>query len=43
MCKKQVEEKEEGGKEEINSSEASTIPNSKYNINFGWWHAFILF
>ena len=37
-----VEEKE-GGKKEINSSEANTIPNSQYNINFGWWLAFILF
>ena len=30
-------------KQEINSSEANTIPNSQYNINFGWWLAFILF
>ena len=32
-----------GGGEEINSSEANTVPNSQYNINFGWWLAFILF
>ena len=32
-----------GKKQEINSSEANTIPNSQYNINFGWWLAFILF
>ncbi|MCB4762206.1 MAG: hypothetical protein LGB06_08140 [Sulfurovum sp.] len=32
-----------GEKEEINSSEANTIPNSQYTINFGWWLAFILF
>ena len=32
-----------GEKEEINSSEANTIPNSQNNINFGWWLAFILF
>ena len=42
-CAQKVEEKEDGGKEEINSSEANTIPNSQYNINFGWWLAFILF
>ena len=32
-----------GEKEEINSSEANTIPNSEYTINFGWRLAFILF
>ena len=33
-----------GEKEEMNSSEANTIPNSQYNnIDFGWWLAFILF
>ena len=42
-CAQKVEEKEDGGKEEINSSEANTIPNSQYTINFGWWLAFILF
>ena len=40
-CAQKVEEKE-GKKQEINSSEANTIPNSQYNINFGWWLAFIL-
>ena len=35
--------KKMGEKEEINSSEANTIPNSQYNINFGWWLTFILF
>ena len=30
-------------KQEINSSEANIIPNSQYNINFGWWLAFISF
>ena len=34
-CAQKVEEKE-GEKQEINSSEANTIPNSQYNINFGW-------
>ena len=32
-----------GKKQEINSSEANTIPNSQCNINFGWWLAFISF
>ena len=41
-CAQKVEEKE-GRKQEINSSEANTIPSSQYNINFGWWLAFILF
>ena len=41
-CAQKVDEKE-GEKQEINSSEANTIPNSQYNINFGWWLAFILF
>ena len=41
-CAQKVEEKE-GGKTRINSSEANTIPSSQYNINFGWWLAFILF
>ena len=41
-CAWKVEEKE-GKKQEINSSEANTIPNSQYNMNFGWWLAFILF
>ena len=36
-------EEKEGEKQEINSSEANTIPNSQYNINFGCWLAFILF
>ena len=36
--------RKKGKKQEIiNSSEANTIPNSQYNINFGWWLAFILF
>ena len=38
-----MEEKEVEKKQEINSSEANTVPNSQYNINFGWWLAFILF
>ena len=42
MCTK-VEEKEGGKKQEINSSEANIIQNSQYNINFGWWLAFISF
>ena len=42
MCTK-VEEKEGEKKQEINSSEANIIPNSQYNINFGWWLAFISF
>ena len=42
MCTK-VEEKEGGKKQEINSSEANIIPNSQYNINFGWWLTFISF
>ena len=42
-CAQKVEEKEGGKKQEINSSEANTIPNSQYNIDFGWWLAFILF
>ena len=42
-CAQKVEEKDDGGKEEINSSEANTIPNSQYTINFGWWLTFILF
>jgi len=37
-----VEEKG-GKKQELNSSEANTIPNSQYNFNFGWWLALILF
>ena len=41
MCTK-VEEKE-GKKQEINSSEANIIPSSQYNINSGWWLAFISF
>ena len=41
-CAQKVE-KNKGKKQEINSSEAKTIPNSQYNINFGWWLAFILF
>ena len=41
-CAQKVEEKE-GEKQELNSSEANTIPSSQYNINFGWWLAFILF
>ena len=32
-----------GEKQEINSSEVNTAPNSQYNINFGRWLAFILF
>ena len=40
---KRWKRKKKGGKEEINSSEANTIPNSQYNINFGWWLSFILF
>ena len=35
--------RKKGKKQEINSSEANTVPNSQYNINFGWWLAFILF
>ena len=42
MCTKGGRERR-GTKKEINSSEANTIPNSQYNINFGWWLAFILF
>ena len=42
MCTK-VEEKDGEKKQEINSSEANIIPNSQYNINFGWWLAFISF
>ena len=39
-----VEEKEKGGKkEEIIFLETNTIPNSKYDINFGWRLTFILF
>ena len=38
-----VEEKEGEKKTRKKSSEANTIPNSQYNINFGWWLAFILF
>ena len=40
---KRWKRKKMGEKEEINSSEANTIPNSQNNINFGWWLAFILF
>ena len=40
MCTKGRREKM-GLKEEMNSSEANTIPNSQYTINFGWWLAFI--
>ena len=40
-CTQKVEEKEGGKKKK--SSEANTIPNSQYNINFGWWLAFISF
>ena len=35
--------RKKGKKQEINSSEANIIPNSQYNINFGWWLAFISF
>ena len=35
--------RKKGKKQEINSSEANRIPNSQYNINFGWWLAFISF
>ena len=35
--------KKRKNQEIINSSEANTIPNSQYNVNFGWWLAFILF
>ena len=41
MHKRWKRKKEE--KQEINSSEANTILNCQYNINFGWWLAFILF
>ena len=40
---KRWKRKKMGEKEGINSSEANTIPNSQYTINFGWWLAFILF
>ena len=43
MCTKGGRERGGGGEQEINSSEANTIPNSQYNINFGWWLAFTLF
>ena len=42
MCTKGGRERR-GKKQEINSSEANIIPNSQYNINFGWWLVFILF
>ena len=42
MCTKGGKERR-GKKQEINSSEANTIPNSQYNINFGWWLTFISF
>ena len=42
MCTKGGRERG-GEKQEINSSEANTVPNSQYNINFGWWLDFILF
>ena len=35
--------RKKGKKQEINSLEANTIPSSQYNIDFGWWLAFILF
>ena len=43
MCTKVGRERKKGKKQEIISSEANTVPNSQYNINFGWWLAFILF
>ena len=42
-CAQKVEEKEGKKKKKLNSSEANTIPSSQYNINFGWWLAFVLF
>ena len=42
MCTKGGRERR-GGKQEINSSEANTVPNSQYNINFGRWLDFIVF
>ena len=35
--------RKKGKKQELNFSEANTVPKSQYNINFGWCLAFILF
>ena len=42
-CAQKVEEKEgEKTRNKFFRSNFYTIPNSQYNINFGWWLAFIL-
>ena len=43
-CAQKVEEKEgEKTRNKFFRRNFYTIPNSQYNINFGWWLTFILF